>query len=113
MNKDFRNFQKYFKQYQQRFGLTGYQVYFKYEPIDGFASILVTQRNMVATVKLNSNLGDKDKPHKDIKADAKHEALHLLLSRLENRAYSRFPSEDDIDESLEEVIIKLEGLISD
>ena len=34
-NKDeFSQFQKEFKKWQRRFGLTGYTVYFKYEPIE-------------------------------------------------------------------------------
>ena len=71
MNKDFALFQSEFKKWQKLFGLTGYQVYFKYEPIDGaFADIKVRQSDMVAVVRVNSKLHDGDKPFRDIKADA-------------------------------------------
>ena len=33
MNKDFVAFQKYFKEYQQKFGLNGYKVFFEYTPL--------------------------------------------------------------------------------
>jgi len=112
MNKDFTEFQKHFKFWQQRFGLTGYKVYFKHEPLnDAFASISVRQDDMVATVYLNKELPKKDEPHKDIKCSAKHEAIHLLLSRLENRAMSRFVMGDEIYEAVEELVFKLEELI--
>jgi len=112
MNNDFVKFQKYFKRYQQRFGLTGYSVYFEYKPLVGvFADIAISHGVLVATVALNNNLPDKDKPFKNIEQDAKHEALHLLLGRLEGNAKYRHASEAEIDESVEELVIKLEGLI--
>jgi len=111
MKDDFKNFQKYFKEYQQKFGLTGYRIYFKYEPLDSFAEITVGQNDMVATVTLNSDLPSRDKPHKDIRQSAKHEALHLLLSRLEHRACTRYLIEYELDESVEELVFKLEDLI--
>ena len=112
MTKDFAEFQKQFKYYQKLFGLTGYKVYFKYEPIDGsFASISVNQGEMVATVRLNNSLPDKDKPDKDIKRSAKHEAIHLLLSRLEQNARYRYSSECEIYEATEELVFKLEDLV--
>jgi len=112
MNKDFVQFTSYFKEYQKKFGLTGYKVYFKYEPIEnGFASITANQNDMVATVRLNSDLPDKDKPHKDIKRSAKHEAIHLLLFRLEHRTIARYVSEEEIYEAIEELVFKLEDLI--
>jgi hypothetical protein len=109
---DFRAFQKYFKEYQRKFGLTGYKTYFKFEPLnDCFANITVNQNDMIATVRLNSRLPDKDKPHKDIKRNAKHEAIHLLLFRLEHRACSRYVLEEEIYEAVEELVFKLEDLI--
>jgi len=113
MNKDFSDFQKYFKEYQKEFGLNGYEVYFKYEPLEkNFAEIRFGERTQVAIVVLNSNLPDKDKPFKDIKQDAKHEAIHLLLYRLESSAKWRYASEAEMDEAVEELVIKLEDLIN-
>jgi 23S rRNA G2069 N7-methylase RlmK/C1962 C5-methylase RlmI len=110
--KDFELFQKEFKKWQKLFGLTGYKVYFKYEPDkEYFAGLTVDQTNMVATAKLNSKLPDKDEPHKDIRQSAKHEALHLLVSRLEKNGRYRYISDNEIYEATEELVVRLEGLI--
>lgn len=111
-NKDFTNFQKHFKSYQRLFGLTGYRIYFKYAPLgDSYASIKVSQSEMAATVTLNSILREEDRPFQDIKRSSLHEALHLLLIRLEFRARSRYVMEEEIYEAVEEIVAKLEGLI--
>lgn len=113
-NKDFEDFQRYFKEYQKLFGLTGYKVYFKHEPIDsGFADITIDLGEMVATARLNSKVPNKDKPFEHIKLSAKHEALHLLLGRLEKNARYRFATGEEIYEATEELIFKLEELIKD
>ena len=110
--KDFDLFQVEFKKWQYRFGLTGYKVYFKYEPIDSsFADININQGEMVATVRLSSKLPDKNKPHKDVRRSAKHEALHLLVGRLENNGRYRYCSENEIYEATEELVFRLEELI--
>ena len=110
--EDFELFQTEFKKWQQRFGLTGYKVYFKYEPLDSsFADMSINQSDVVATIRLNSDLPDKDKPYKDIKGSAKHEALHLLVGRLEKDGRYRYTSENEIYEATEELVIKLGKLI--
>ncbi len=112
MSKDFSLFREQFVKYQRLFGLTGYKAYFKHEPIDSaFASISINYTDMVATVRLNSILPSRDKPHKDIKGAAKHEALHLLTARLEGDARYRYSTESMICESAEELVHKLEELI--
>ena len=112
MNKDFELFQTEFRKWQQRFGLTGYKIYFKHEEIDGaFAKINIDLDSMRATVRLNNKLPDTARPHKDIKGNAKHEALHLLISRLELNGKYRYASANEMDESAEDLVHKLEGLI--
>lgn len=112
--QDFELFQQEFKKWQQRFGLTGYKIYFKCEPLgSAFADIDINQGEMVATVRLNNDLPDKDKPHKDIKCSAKHEALHLLVGRLENNGRYRYILSGEIYEATEELVIRLEELIKE
>ena len=114
MNKDFELFQKEFKMWQRNFGLIGYKVYFKHEPLDSsFADIAINQGDMVATVRLNSSLPDKDKPHRSTKQSAKHEAIHLLVGRLEQNGRYRFTSENEIYEATEELVRRLEEFIKD
>ena len=111
-NKDFELFQKEFKKWQERFGLMGYTVYFGYEELDGaFADIRIKQGEMVATIRLNSKLSDGDKPHRDIKKDAKHEAIHLLVGRLAENAEYRYSSKAELYEATEELVNKLGNLI--
>ena len=110
--KDFKVFKAYFRTYQLRFGLIGYKVYFKHEPLDGcFANISVDQSDMVATVRLNSNLPDNSEQHKDAKQSALHEVLHLLIMRLEQMAKCRHVQAEEIYEASEELVHKLEELI--
>ena len=47
----------------------------------------------------------------EIAQTAKHEMLHLLLSRLSELAVSRYVTEDQITEAEEELVRKLEGLL--
>lgn len=111
-DNDMELFQEEFKRYQKLFGLTGYKVYFKYELLeDGFADISINQGLMVVAVRLNSKLPDTDIPFKDVKRSAKHEAIHLLLGRLEENARWRYASEHEIYESTEELVFKLEDLL--
>ena len=112
MNTDFALFQKYFREYQECFGLNGYQAYFKYEPLDGsYARIVIRPSCRVATASLNSELTEAEEPDKDIKKTARHEALHLLVYGLEDLAKSRFVGEWAVDEASEELVNKLEKLI--
>lgn len=111
---EFEEFQLEFKKWQKLFGLTGYKVYFKYENLNNcFAEITVQQTDMVATVTLNKRLPAKDKPHKDITRTAKHEAIHLMLSKLENLGKSRYVQPEEIYEATEELVFKLEELIKE
>ena len=110
---DFILFQEEFTKWQYRFGLTEYKVYFKYEDIgDYFANITVNQADVVATVRLNSDLAEKHRPFRNIQEDAKHEALHLLVYKLEYLACSRYVSSEEIEEAVESLVHKLEGLVS-
>ena len=113
MNKDFELFKDCFEEYKRRFGLIGYKTYFKHEPLEkSFADININHSEMVATVRLNSELLDKDKPFKNVKRSAKHEAIHLLVGRLEQNAHYRYSSEAEIYEATEELVFKLEELIN-
>jgi len=111
--EDFVLFQSEFKKWQERFGLNDWQVYFKHEPIDGsFATIVTDLGGMIATVRLNNDLPEKDHPFKDVERTAKHEALHLLIGRLEWNGRARHASEAEICEAAESLVNRLEGLIS-
>lgn len=111
-NSDFLKFQQVFKKYQQLFGLTGYRVYFKHEPLcDAYATITVNQEDHIATVSLNSTTPEEELKFRDVEASAKHEAIHLLTGRLQYLASSRYCNEDEIYQEVENLAFKLESLI--
>ena len=111
-NGDFTRFQKVFGDYKRKFGLTGYKTYFKHEPLDGgFADITIEQPSMVVVVRWNKDHPAEHKPFEDVKRSAKHEAIHLLLGRLQSVAYDRHCRQAQIDEAVEEIVFKLEELI--
>lgn len=111
-NRDFELFKREFTKWQERFGLTGFRVYFRYAPLeDKFASIVYDIPGMVANVTLNSKLNKDMQPCKDIKFVAKHEAAHLLFARMEILAGCRFATKDGIDEASEELANKIANLI--
>jgi len=113
VNKDFELFKKEFIKWQKMFGLSGYTTYFKHEPLEGgFAEICINLDGMVATVTLSNQLKDKDKPFKNIKQSAKHEALHLLIGRLSENAKYRHVTIGELGECTEELVNKLYELIN-
>ncbi len=111
---EFETFQKYFKAYQQLFGLNGYRVVFKYQPLNhSFSEIDIHQADMVATVVLNSKNPPIVKPFVNIHDSALHEALHLLCNRLEALAMYRHSSELEIYEAVEELVRKLATIVKE
>ena len=78
---DFNAFKKSFIDWQNKLGLTQYDVCFEHAVLKSlYAQITTNQMGKTATVRLNRDTGTGvvSKPQDD----AKHEAIHLLLSRL-------------------------------
>ena len=113
MNKDFTLFKKTFKEYQNRFGLNGYKVYFYCEPISqgDYADISFDVDSHAVSVRLNSAVPKDCLEHRNVAQSAKHEAIHLLTNRLEQCARNRYIREGELDNASEELVYKLETLI--
>ncbi len=110
--RDFEIFKREFTKYQRLFGLSGWKVRFKHGASDEyFASIESDFGQCVATVFLNTDLPAKDRDFRDVRGNAKHEAIHLLLARLEGEARARYTNPSAVTESLEATVHRLEGLI--
>ncbi len=110
--KDFEEFKQEFRRYQKLFGLSDWKVYFSHGGSDEyFAYLEIDCANQVATAYLNTELTGKDRQHKDVKGNAKHEAIHLLLSRFEGEARARYTSRSSLVEALEATVHRLEDLI--
>ena len=113
-SREFTKFRREFQKYQKRFGLNGYEVYFKYEPLEGvFADITTSLDKSVVTCRLNSALPAKDKQLKDIHGTAKHEAIHLLLEEVAGAARNRYVREEELEGAVERTVVKLAALIPD
>lgn len=108
---EFKFFKEEFAKYQRLFSLTGYAVYFLHEPLNCYADIETDQHDMIATVRLDS--GPAGKFGKHVLDSAKHEAIHLLISRLDKLARSRYTTESEVDTATEELVRKLTILIPD
>ena len=109
---DFQLFQSEFIAWQERFGLTGYRVYFREELLDDkLASVSADMKTMAVMVTLNSE--PEARQFNDVEYTAKHEAIHLLLLKLEYMGKERYTSEDVIDRESEELVHKLHALIPD
>jgi len=78
---DFNLFKKAFIAWQNKLGLTQYDAYFEHVKLDGlYAQVYIDQMGKTVAARFNTDIGAGlvSKPEDD----AKHEAIHLLLSRL-------------------------------
>src|SRR4030042_5058234 len=96
--KQFQEFQEAFKKYQDIFGLHDWKVYFKHEELENdFARIDSCHETCVATVTMSSNLSKQDYYQFDPKEHGKHDAIHLLISRISCLAQSRHVTLEEIN----------------
>lgn len=110
--KQFKEFKTEFKKWQGIFGLNGYQVYFKHCQLDNdFAQIARQPSMMVATVSLCLEVAGDDAKFLDVKKSARHEAVHLLLSKLSDCATERFITEADITQAEEEAVNRIVSVL--
>ncbi len=103
---DFKIFKKAFVTWQLRLGLTQYDVYFEHVHLRRkYAELDVNQMGKCVTARLNKDPGEGHVS--DPAADAKHEAVHLLLSRLSWLGSARYIEDNDIEEEEEAVVMRL------
>ena len=113
-NPDFETFKEYFRKYQDKFGLLGYDVYFGTKKMPNtFASLGTDQMTRVCNAYFSVGLDKTNRKDSNPPADAKHEAIHLLLSRLQWLARCRYIGEEEIKEEVEGLTIKLTKLLPD
>jgi len=107
-NKRFDAYKKYFRKYQERFGLDGYKVEFACRKLkDSCGEIEVWYHDALA----KTTVSRCTHPGRPVRVTAKHEALHLLLARFAEGAFNRYTTKDELESAEEEVIHKLERLI--
>lgn len=112
--KDFERFQAEFRRWQKQLGLTDYHCAIRHEFVEGcFGGIIADHAGKIVTVKFSTEIPDHDRDVYDPPRTARHEALELLLARLENIARCRYCFPDDITEERHAVIRRLENLFDE
>ena len=109
--KDFDTFKKEFVRWQHLFGLSQYRVVFHHAVLEGrHAEITVNECGKIAVVSLSRDTCD-DAVFVPAKTNARHEAIHLLLSRLSWLAGCRYLAESDLDEEEEGIVRRVESVL--
>lgn len=109
----FKRFCDSFKEWQAKFGLTQYDVFFHQKYLkDSYAEVTIKELAKVVSVTLMTELEGK---YIDVdpgpESHAKHEALHLLLHRLVWLGQSRYLENNDLDEEWEAIVRRLEKIL--
>lgn len=109
----FERFKAAFIEWQHKLGLTHYRASYvhKYHP-ENYAEITVQQLGKCATVLLTTELTGVSADSKLTPEEhAKHEAIHLLLSRLTWLGQARYIERDDLAEEEEAIVCRLEKVL--
>ncbi len=108
--KHFELFKTECEEWIEKLGLFDWDLLIKHDKKKNgaLANLWTDYAKKVATITLYEDWGDNDKPtDENIKKSARHEVLHLLLSRSRGLAQSRFITNDEIVEADEEIINRL------
>ena len=114
---DFRAFKESFQRYATLFGLAGYRVEFAHTPLawnDGGyvdACIHRDEDGKFAEVCYTTDFPDDAVAENNPKAAAKHEAIHLMLSRIVHLAQDRWSRQEEIKKEEEQLVRVLEKVI--
>ena len=114
---DFKYFVKRCKFWIDKFKLNNYNVYYQHKALENCNGKIYTNAlDHVSTIVLSTEVC-YDEFYTGITKDqfidhiAKHEVIHLMLSKLSWYAQTRYIQEENLDEAEEELVIRLEGLI--
>ena len=108
----FEEFKAEFMKYVELFGLKDYQIYFEHKKLeDSFADISVNCNACIATVVMAQEIPGECKFDFCPKESAKHEAIHLLLSRLYDIADCRYVQPEELKIEDERVVRILQKVL--
>lgn len=109
----FKRFCASFKEWQAKFGLMQYDVFFHHKPLaDNYAEVTIKELAKVVSVSLMTELEGKSiEVDPGPESHAKHEVLHLLLHRLVWLGQSRYLENNDLDEEWEALVRRLEKVL--
>lgn len=112
-NKQFKQFKKLCLEFQKKFHLNEYMLYFSFEPLtESYALTRTNQHGKVAEIVLSSELTEENFKDLNLKETVKHEMIHLILAELTEKGYQRFTTKDELYSTEEGVVNKLCRLIT-
>ena len=107
---DFQRFKCECLRLQEKWGLLDYTLYFTHGTGDGnLAEITPDDVGCVARLRYAKTVSISDVPPVEILA--KHEMIHLLLSRVKTLGSSRWAADDELENEIERLVVKLEKII--
>ncbi len=113
--EDFNVFVKECERLVKKLGLQSYNITYIHTKLNNRrAEVYIDYANGLAVVKLGFDWDDKARSllsTYELKLAAKHEIGHLLVGRLHCIAMSRYISENEITEAVEEIANRLEGVL--
>ena len=114
--KHFELFKSECQKWIDIFELNKYKVAYEWKDLEVEATINAQEDGVTTTIGLGKDIGydefDYNMSLKEyISSIAKHEVIHLLLSRFAWNATGRYISRDEMQEAEEELVRKLENII--
>jgi hypothetical protein len=110
--KDFAIFRAECQRWITRLGLSDWKIYYRFEEIeDGLAGCRRSFEGRCATIVLNPCQENCKREHVDVKRNAKHEVLHLLLAELDWLNRNRCVTDSAWMAAEHAVIRRLEGAL--
>lgn len=110
---DFNKFKQEFLRWVDVFALKCYRLRFYHTPLkNDYAQIAINESGKLAEMSYSSELDDHTKKAAEGPiADAKHEAIHLLLHRLCFLGQERYTASDEIGDEAEKLVCILEKVL--
>ncbi len=110
---EFNRFKKEFLRWMEILSIKGFKPYFFHEPLDGcYASITVNESGRACNVSYALELSETDAEHIDgPESHARHEAIHLFLSKIRYLGEERFTASDEIKNEEERLVRVLEKVL--
>ena len=110
---EFNRFKKEFLRWMEILSIKGFKPYFFHEPLDGnYASITVNESGKACNVSYTSELSKIDKEQSDgPESHAKHEAIHLFISKIRYLGEERFTASSEIRNEEERLVRILEKVL--
>lgn len=110
--KHFQTFKNECLSFQNKWGLTGWELFFEHIKLDGiYATVDMDLATRNARLEFAKDWPDNKITDEIIRETAKHEMIHLILGRINCLSRARYTTEAEINEANEEATKLLEKII--